>query len=89
MNPRRVIEPTTRDETGALIFGSPTFACPWCQAPAELTYGPSGKAAVWHAPLDCCDKARKRTKIARARSGRDEATWHDEPTSLERSRVNE
>ena len=77
-----------RDETGALIFGSPNITCPWCHAPAELTYGTTGKAGIWHAPLNCCDKRRERQRRAyyastRDHAAQDEADQRATRTSLE------
>ena len=49
-------------EDGRWVLGNPNATCQWCGAPAAVNYAANGRAEVWHAPTDCCEKARARNR---------------------------
>lgn len=49
-----------RDEEGRRILGNPDGACPHCGAAYVPKYDPDGLVAVWHAPVECCERSIER-----------------------------
>lgn len=47
---------------GKWVLGDRNARCPYCGAPAVMKKASNGRAELWHAPTDCCDRARLREK---------------------------
>jgi len=59
--------------------------CPWCGADPVEVRAENGRASVWRAPTDCCDRARARNR--RLLYGTPEVSARKEPVFNDDGRV--